>query len=96
MKISVFLQGYKLYRLNKILFFISSLENFIKYSFLCVFLLLMLCKFTNLYNQYSIIIDEVLLAFIITFGIYEFIILPFIYGRLEKKKIIEVYERKYK
>lgn len=96
MKISVFLQGYKLYRLNKILFFISSLENFIKCSFLCVFLLLMLCKFTNLYNQYSIIIDEVLLAFIITFGIYEFIILPFIYGRLEKKKIIEVYERKYK
>lgn len=96
MKISVFLQGYKLYRLNKILFFISSLENFIKYSFLCIFLLLMLCKFTNLYNQYSIIIDEVLLAFIITFGIYEFIILPFIYGRLEKKKIIEVYERKYK
>lgn len=96
MKISVFLQGYKLYRLNKILFFISSLENFIKCSFLCVFLLLMLCKFTNLYNQYSIIIDEVLLAFIITFGIYEFIILPIIYGRLEKKKIIEVYERKYK
>lgn len=96
MKISVFLQGYKLYRLNKILFFISSLENFIKCSFLSVFLLLMLCKFTNLYNQYSIIIDEVLLAFIITFGIYEFIILPFIYGRLEKKKIIEVYERKYK
>ena len=96
MKINVFLQGYKLYRLNKILFFISSLENFIKCSFLSVFLLLMLCKFTNLYNQYSIIIDEVLLAFIITFGIYEFIILPFIYGRLEKKKIIEVYERKYK
>ena len=96
MKISVFLQGYKLYRLNKILFFISSLENFIKCSFICVFLLLMLCKFTNLYNQYSTLIDEILLAFIITFGIYEFIILPIIYGRLEKKKIVEVYKRKYK
>ena len=96
MKIGVFLQVYKVYRLDKFLFCIGSLVIFIKCSFICVFLLLMLCKFTNLYNQYSTLIDEILLAFIITFGIYEFIILPIIYGRLEKKKIVEVYKRKYK